>query len=264
MDYQQHISDLLPEFAGVSLGELENAPSMNRVDVKYIVPAVRLPEILFNLKNSFRILEIGNSRLFPYESTYYDTEDFLFFNQHMTGRLERYKVRHRRYVTTDTVFLEVKITTNKKRTVKWRIRTDQQYDLHKDIRSSEFLLKYLPQPVPILGATIKSNFNRMTLTDMNLNERITIDTGLSFSDLNGNSRQLPFVSVIELKKERAGNRSELPWILKKFSVQPHGFSKYCYGASALHDLPRRNLLKSKILLINKIENEHIRYGFTGR
>jgi hypothetical protein len=264
MDHSQIISELLPVFAGVSLEEIENAPSMNRVDIKYIIPATSLPDIMINLKNSFRILEIDNSRSFQYESTYYDTEDFLFYHQHMTGRLERYKVRYRKYLASDTAFLEVKITTNKRRTVKWRIRTDHQHDLQKDVRSSGFLMKYLPQPSPVLGATIKSSFDRVTLTDMSLNERITIDSGLSFSDMNGNNTQLPSISIIELKKERAGNRSELPGILKKFSVQPCGFSKYCYGAATLHDLPRKNLLKSKILLINKIENEHTRYVFAGR
>jgi hypothetical protein len=46
--------------------------------------------------------------------------------------------------------------------------------------------------------------------------------------------------------------------LKKKSIRPSGFSKYCVGLSLLNSDLRRNSLKDKYLLINKIENEYNR------
>jgi|WetSurMetagenome_2_1015567.scaffolds.fasta_scaffold69714_2 hypothetical protein len=258
MGHQEQIADIISLFTPVSLKEINEASLMDRVDVKFIVSADRLPVIFSSIVRNFSVLEIEKTRIFPYESTYFDTDDFLFFNQHMTGKLERFKVRYRKYLTTGTTFLEVKKTTNKKRTVKWRINSDYRTDLHSDAEPSEFIIKHLPKLSLSLKPVIHSKFNRITLAGPNLNERITIDTDLTFSDLDGNEEKLPFISIIELKKERSGFKSDFPGLLRNFSVYPGSFSKYCYGTALLNDLPRKNLLKSKILLINKLKNDYYR------
>ncbi|MCI0522410.1 MAG: VTC domain-containing protein, partial [Bacteroidales bacterium] len=131
----RHILDI---YAPIGLEEIVSVRFMNRVDTKYLFPVSKLPELLENAVDSYHILEIEGRREFNYTTVYFDTPSLLFFNQHVTGRLTRHKVRLRTYDTNGLTFLEVKEKSNKGRTSKTRIRSDED-DPQDDEQSRNFL-----------------------------------------------------------------------------------------------------------------------------
>jgi hypothetical protein len=247
--------ELLSLFVPVSLNEIDSAKLMDRVDIKYILHSSKIQDIMLKMDGAYRVLEINETRQFPYLTTYYDTNDYSFFNQHVTGRPERSKVRFRNYLSTGTTFLEIKKRTINRRTIKWRIEKGLPSDNMLDENSSDFIRKYVPHEPGILSPVIKNTFTRITLVSKEMDERITIDYDLSFSDPHGNRADFPFIGIIELKKEGFSRTSRMTQIMRSDSLHPTSFSKYCIGTSLFYDLPKRNLLKPNMLQINKIRNE---------
>ena len=150
----------------------------------------------------------------------------------------------------------MKKTTNKNRTIKWRFENDLTSDNKCDENAFEFIKEYVPQKSLTLHPVLVCNFKRVTLVGSEINERVTIDYDLSYSDMDGNQVNFPFISIIEMKQQGFSSRSPVVNILKKYSIHPTSFSKYCIGTAIFYDIPRKNILKSKLLLINKIENEY--------
>ncbi len=251
------ITNILGSFEPVSLEEMDNVRLMDRIDTKYVFPAYKVTELLKVMADKYRILEINGHRVFDYETTYLDTPDYLFYNQHVTGRPERSKVRYRKYNSTGITYLEVKRKTRKERTVKWRIR----YILSEEncISSArEFLGKHLSFDSDLLKPVISNSFKRITLVGIKIPERITLDLDLSFSGTNGHKTDMHNIAIAELKSDGAAVRSPFSALVKSLSIYSSGFSKYCTGTAILYDVPRKNSIKPTLLLINKIENE-----FTG-
>ncbi len=247
-----HIVNMLDP---ISLGEMDSVQLMNRVDSKYVMPIWKVPELIKRLNGDYRALEICGLRNLPYTTTYVDSPDHLFFNQHVTGKLERNKVRFRRYETTGTSFLEVKKTTNKKRTIKWRVESDFPENSACDSANYDFIKEYIQHMPHTLQPSLTNRFHRITLVCSEFQERITIDYNISFAKPNGLHINIPSMAILEAKREGWSTNSGVANILKDLSIHPTGFSKYCVGSAILYDLPRKNILKQKLLLINKITNE---------
>lgn len=249
------IKKSLKSFRAVGLDDMINFRLMNRVDTKYLISAEKLPQLMEQMDGAYRILEIDSNRIFSYYTTYFDTCDFMFFNQHVTGKLNRFKVRYRKYETKGLTFLEIKRRIKQNRTVKWRIEHNPDPENKFDQTAIEFLNEHLPEPSLKLQPVLISGFKRMTFVGSVINERITIDHDLYYRDLSGNRVVFPSLAIIEHKRKRFINDSPLIYILKDNNIRSTGFSKYCIGTAAMYELPRKNILKPKFLLINKIENE---------
>ncbi len=248
-------SEALKAFDPIGLSEMDKVGLMNRIDSKYVFSASLIPDLLSALSGFYKVLEISSIRSFSYRTTYLDTDDFLFFRHHVTGKLERNKVRYRQYEATGVTFLEVKRKTNKNRTVKWRIKNSLTENDICDAKAAEFLQKHIPLNSALLKPVTINRFNRITLVGSGMNERVTLDYNLSFSDPAGNIAGLPYIAIAELKRESGAGNSQIARVLKDFSIRTTGFSKYCIGTSLLYNVPGKNIIKSKLLLINKIENE---------
>jgi hypothetical protein len=249
------IKNILDTFNSVRLEEIDKVRLMDRVDTKYIIPADRVPYLLNMMPARYRILEINNRRMSSYSTLYLDTPDHFFFNQHVTGRTERMKVRFRKYDSTGITFLEIKKKTKKGRTVKWRIENSLA-DYTCNESAIEFMNAHVPFNPGELRPVLTNKFKRITLTGFNVPERITIDLDLSFTSIDGRSVELPLISIVELKSDGVASRSPFSRIIKQVSAYPTGFSKYCIGCALLYDLPMKSILKPKILLLNRIENEY--------
>ena len=258
-----HISALLSHFPEISLPELEEYGLMDRIDTKYVFSSSKIPAILNELNGKYRVLEIDSNRVFPYHTTYLDTSEWLFFRQHITARGVRSKVRFRKYELSGKSFLEVKKRTNKLRTLKWRIPKELLPDEANDEEFERFVKKHVSADTPSLHPVLINRFNRITLAGITIRERVTIDFNISFSDPSENGFSMPFIGIIERKSPDYSNRSPLTEALKRNAVYPTGFSKYCLGTASLYNIPRKSLIKPKLLLLNKIENEHNRQFFTG-
>lgn len=250
------LENITGRLAPVGLDEMDSVKLMNRVDTKYVMSAHRLPSLFDGLDGHYRVLETGGTRISPYETCYLDDNCFRLFDQHVIGKPVRYKVRFRTYSSTGSTFLEVKKRTAASRTVKWRISRDTSLAAFSDDEALQFLRGCLPFGPEGLSPVLLNSFKRITLVEKSFRERATIDFDLSFSDMSGKVLRFPFITIIELKREGYGSFSPLAGVLRELSVNPSGFSKYCVGVSVLYNIPRRNLLRDKISVIKKIENEY--------
>ena len=93
------IKEVLDSLVPIGLEEMDSVRLMDRVDTKYVMSVQRIPDLLRSMNGGYMALEINKNRFFSYLTTYLDTDDYLFFNQHVTGKLERNKVRYRKYET---------------------------------------------------------------------------------------------------------------------------------------------------------------------
>lgn len=250
------IENELKRLDPVTLDALYSVRLMNRIEIKYVFTTAKLAELVNLLGKHYQVLEISNMRMLPYSTTYLDTADSLFYNQHVRGEFARHKVRYRKYVATDESFLEIKKKTNKGRTIKWRIE-NQPLSGAFDSRASDFIQKYLPVGSAYIKPALKNRFTRITMAGFEQKERITIDFNLFFSDPETEEViSLPHLAIAELKKEAYSDSSHFKSLIKQLSIYPTGFSKYCIGRALLSDTIKKNTIKPKLLLLNKLENEY--------
>jgi len=253
--YLSEINNVLIPFSSITLEEMDSVKLMNRFDTKYVFSIAKLPSFLKLLTENYRLLEIAGERAFLYNTIYLDTSEYLFYNQHVTGKLSRHKVRYRTYEASGATYLEVKRKTNKNRTIKWRLRNNFDSCLI-DKEASEFIQEHILTNTNNLNPVIRNRFTRSTLAGTETSERITIDYMMDFTDMNGKSIGLPYMAIVELKSETFACHSPFRSAVIKSGIYPVGFSKYCIGNSLLLDVQRKNVLKQRLLLLNKIENEY--------
>lgn len=243
------IETSLSLFRAVSLKELDNVRLMNRIDTKFVCGVSLLPEILNEISDDYSILEIEGKRIMRYRTNYFDTPDFLMYNEHQNGKLNRYKIREREYSDSDAKILEVKFKDNRYRTYKSRIMiSDRQDQFTAD--ELTFLQKNSPFTPGELEPKLINGYNRITLT--NQIERVTIDFNLNFNCPEGNSVSIPALVIFEIKQNKFSLDSHAISILKKHNIRSGGFSKYCIGSMMLYNKLKSNRFKSKIQLLNKL------------
>jgi hypothetical protein len=249
------LKNIVDSFKPVSLEEMDSVKLMDRYDTKYLLPVRRVPELLKMMAVDYRVLEVNSTRISGYNTTYLDTADYSFYTHHITGREGRMKIRFRKYLSTGTTFLEIKKKNKKQKTVKWRIE-NELCDNAFDQAACEFINNHLPFNSAELKPVISNSFKRITFVRFDIPERITLDLDLSFTGPDGRSRELPLVAIAELKSQGLAVRSPFYGLIRSLSFFPVGFSKYCTGLAMLYEVPRKNFLKEKILLLTRIENEY--------
>ena len=241
---------LLNDFQGVSLKELDKVKLLDRQDTKFVFNQIQLPLILEKIKPFYRILEINNDRIFTYDTTYFDTDDFLFYNQHHNENRKRFKVRFRKYSSNNKSFFEIKIKNNKNRTVKKRLMVDEMNEGLGE-KEKNLVSKIIGLPPNQLKTKLNIQFTRLTLADNSFSERLTIDTSLSVK--NGTGRKIFDQLVIsEIKQKKYNPKSNFIQILRTLKVPEMRFSKYCMGILHVNKGIKYNRFKPKLLQINKI------------
>src|SRR5690606_15545601 len=105
---KQQILNVLSQFRGISLEEMDRVKLMNRVDTKFAFRIELLPRLLEDLQGFYDVFEIEGTRLPSYESLYFDDDKFSFYHDHHNGKMSRFKVRFRKYVESNLHFLEIK------------------------------------------------------------------------------------------------------------------------------------------------------------
>lgn len=246
------VNNTIDHYQPISLSDMDAVKLMNRVDTKYVLGLELLPHILEKIRPYYRVLEIERERIFSYNSLYYDTPEDTMYLAHHNGKLNRYKIRFRQYVSSNLCFLEIKYKIKGTRTLKHRtLINDIETSLSE--KSKEYISKYTPFPENKLEPKIHTNFSRITLVSKELTERVTIDLNLHFR-LNGSSEDVGNVVIIELKRDGAVKTSNLIDALNHFGVYPKGFSKYCIGRALLDNKLKQNNFKERLLTINKIND----------
>ena len=98
---------------------------LNRKDTKFVFHYSKLDYLLERLSSTYKLLQVNGINTFTYQNTYFDTEDNLFYNQHHNEKRNRYKVRFRQYSGTDDCYFEIKTKNNKNRTIKKRLKVEE-------------------------------------------------------------------------------------------------------------------------------------------
>lgn len=249
------VEQIVCGFKPISLAEMDEVEFMNRTDTKFLMPSMKLPQLLRMASEHYQVLEIEGMRNFRYRTMYFDTKDFFLYEKHMKGKMNRYKIRHRMYEATGVSFLEIKLKNNKNRTVKWRIKNRLNNGLLDD-NGLAFLAKNIEIDPNELCPMVENQFNRITLVSNKHKERVTIDFNLGFSSPQGATRALPYLAIVELKREGFSCQSPFISLLKQHNIRESGFSKYCIGSALLYDLPNQNQLKPKFLKLNKLKHDN--------
>ncbi|HSG09525.1 MAG TPA: polyphosphate polymerase domain-containing protein [Longimicrobiales bacterium] len=113
-----------------AVSRLSTGHSINRYEVKYFVPTKILPTLVEEMGPYTRPDPNADPVSgYPIFSVYWDTPKLSFYWEKVEGVKNRRKVRFRRYVDNDTVFIEVKERIDRtlhKRRVKWPLRRVMQ------------------------------------------------------------------------------------------------------------------------------------------
>ena len=241
---ERGIDDILSGFVSISLEEMNAIRLINRTDMKYVTTRAGLEKILALVEQEYRVQEIGGAHNLPYYTLYYDTPRQDMFMAHQNGRSTRQKVRIRSYVGSGLSFLEVKSKNNHGRTDKRRVRVATT-GLGEE-GSREFLSRHLFCAPECLDAQLENRFDRITLVNRCMTERLTIDTNLRFHNLRtGNDCSLKDLVIIELKRD-GNTASPVREILRRLRVHPGGFSKYCMGLLLTDASLKRNCFKPRL------------------
>lgn len=244
------LSDILIDFRPISLQEMDEVRLLNRVDSKYVMSKSQFYKTLPQLVNDYKVLTIDSLRSANYKSLYFDTEDFKYYNDHHNGKVNRHKVRTRKYLDSELCFFEIKHKT-KGRTDKKRIRIE---DFNREIegKSHEFLdqiIEYSPDLKPCLW----NSFERVTLVNNERKERLTFDIGLNFS---WDEKDFGFDDIVIAEVKQEINARNIPCrrLFKSMLIREKKISKYCIGMGLLYKNLKTNRFKEKYLMIKKIQN----------
>ena len=245
----KEIASTIHKFKSISLEEMNAVSLMKRTDTKYIIHVNSLAPILDNLQKEYQVLEIESRRIMNYSSVYFDTPKFKFYFDHHNGKVNRTKIRQRKYVDSDLTFLEIKQKNGKGETNKSRIKIPN-FELDFSTTSKKFISETTGQAFD-LQPSLWNNFKRITLVSLKDNERATIDIDLTYS-MNDAEKRYENMVVVEVKQHRFDRKSMLVKTLKKYKYNPYSISKYCIGIVNLYAHLKYNLFKRKLLKINKI------------
>lgn len=253
-DYGKIFATAAQGLSTASLNELNSLNLINRYDFKFLLNIRQINSLVDSLTSYFRILEIDNERVFNYENLYFDTQDNYFYKQHHNGKLNRMKIRVRRYSSSPDNYFEIKIKSNKSRVQKERF-AEPYFDRElEDLQNRTALLKYNINPETLKGKLTVS-YDRMTLVHNSEPVKITLDSNLYYKNCV-NEGDLRGLVVAELKTDIAAGCPIVFAIMKNNGIRQIRLSKYCVGMVLLDPNIKYNRFKNKMLIINKLLSEN--------
>jgi len=254
--YSQEIIRTLGTFDPISLQEMNAVQLMNRVDTKFIIPVKDLATYLELSHEDYFCQDINGVRAAKYDTIYFDTKGLEMYMDHQNGRKKRLKIRKRCYTESQLSFLEIKKKNNKGRTNKVRIRAffEPGFSTNECPPFIESNTKYKTDD---LIAQINVTFNRITLVNKGMTERLTIDYDILFKNLVYNSEgNVPEMCIVEIKQN--GYRpSPFKTLLNEHHIKKQNISKYCLGTVLTNPVAKYNSFKRKIMQISRTLSSNI-------
>ena len=246
---KEQIAHIVNSLEPITLSEMDGVSLMKRTDTKFVIHEKDLIEVLSHIKDEYKVLQINENRLLEYSSLYFDTPTKKFYHDHHNRKVNRTKVRMRKYVESGVCFLEIKQKDGKGKTTKTRTSI-ADFEIELSNNSINFIKETTKQNFD-LQPIIWNNFNRITLVNKTAKERLTIDLNLSFKQKDS-SMDFSNLVIIELKQERFTRTSPVAKQLKSKQINPYSLSKYCIGMISIYSDLKYNRFKKKLIKINKI------------
>ncbi len=225
---------------------MDNVKLLNRTDKKFMLNLLQLENWLLEIKNNYSVLEINGIRLNAYRSYYFDTPDFDLYKAHHNKKLNRLKIRFRSYLESGIHFLEIKLKTNKGRTIKQRM--DVAIPGLITANEENFIRQFYKSTKPLINS-LNIDYHRITLVNKDVSERVTVDLNLTFMD-NSLSETLENIAIVEIKQDNLPAPTRAESALKTMRIKEGFISKYCLGMALLKPV-KQNLFKPKIRKIIK-------------
>lgn len=228
------LQNVLSEFQSHELEETDSLSLMNRFDTKYLLPQDSLPEFLRQLQDDYSVLSINGKRQMRYRNIYYDTPEFVLYNQHHNKRKTRFKVRCRTYLDSATSFLEIKNKNNKDMTDKHRVRVGELQICERIIPSLLQDFGMTPLSFDQLYAQVGVYYERISLQSTRFQERVSVDLALQANPVGSRRNfRLTGLAIVELKQNRLNRESPVYKSMKINHCRPLAFSKYCIACASL-------------------------------
>lgn len=223
---------------------------MSRIDRKYWFHISKLQQILEQTLFEYYILEIDGQRLMDYQTTYFDTPGNSMYLKHHNGKMNRHKIRQRKYVSTNNSFLEVKFKTNKKVTIKTRVET-----VFEKSRFEPAEINFIQHETPYSGDNLQpvlnNKFKRLTLIHKDKLDRCTIDISLAFWNENSTVNVYD-LGIFELKRGHSLKASPIVSILRSLKIRQRGMSKYCTGRALLEPELKQNAFNPRLRFLENV------------
>jgi hypothetical protein len=242
----------LKNFEPVDVNKLEDSLFKKRYEIKYLFSPNLLSSVLNRLTDSYRILNINNHFLQDYESLYFDTQGFRFYLDHQNGKLNRYKVRYRKYPGSDLIFVELKFKNNKSQTKKWRKKINKSR-YHKGViteQETRFINNFCHYEPGDLTSRFTVVYSRLALIHKRETERVTIDLDLSYAG-GCEDKNFKNISIAEVKQETLSHNSSFSRVMREFRVPPVRFSKYCFGIYQFYPVLKYNRFKPRYIYFER-------------
>ncbi len=244
-----NIAEFSKPFQPISLEEMNKVKLLDRLDKKFMFNSCHLADILQRASEHYYILEIDGKRYAGYDTTYFDTPEYEMYTLHHNGKQNRYKVRFRTYVDSGLNFFEVKFKTNKGRTKKSRLQLpERDHSLTGDVAA--LLARKTPYKSDALVPALLVNYNRITLVNKNMTERLTIDFDLNYT-IGDRKAAYPELVIAEVKQDKSGSSPFIDIMLEK-RVKNVSISKYCLGIASLAQNVKTNNFKPKIRYVHQL------------
>jgi hypothetical protein len=225
---------------------MDNVKLLSRTDKKFMLTLKQLESWLMEIKSNYRVLEINDVRINAYKSYYFDTPDFELYKAHHNKKLNRLKIRFRSYLESGIHFLEVKLKTNKGRTIKKRIDVATPGIITPN--EENFISQFYKSSKSLINS-LNIDYHRITLVNKEAPERVTVDLNLTFVD-GAVSRTLENIAIVEIKQDNLPVATKAESVLKSMRIKEGFISKYCLGMALLKPV-KQNLFKPKIRKIVK-------------
>lgn len=223
----------LSGFSAMSLTELNATASyLKRIDRKFLMTEKKFLEILGDLSQDFKALEIDNKRVFLYDNVYMDTNDYLFYNQHQNKLESRTKVRTRHYTDAgDLAFFEYK---QKEDGVTKKFRYQFPAEEHGTMtkwkkRFFDWVFQSMySEKAPEISPAMRTKYNRLTLVSNTGEERLTIDFNISVKDLrNKKAKNITLENLVIIESKSLSDNCKSLDIIKSHGIDQAGScSKY--------------------------------------
>jgi len=253
----QKLQPIINGMTTISLQDMSAVKMMNRIDTKFLLNKGQLLEAFAMLQNDYKVQTIGGEAIAPYHTLYFDTEDVEMYTMHHNRKLTRQKLRVRTYRQNNTTFFELKDKNNRGKTKKTRIPVaPENFDNCLALpQVSTFIAESTLYSADCLMPHVENFFNRITLANNALTERVTIDSDIHFVNRhtgisNADMSDLVIVEVKQNPELRAS--SVLMNTFRQLHIQPKRVSKYCLGTVLTNPDAKYNRYKEKIRYIEKI------------
>ena len=223
----------LSGFSPMTLTELNATASyLKRIDRKFLMTEKQFLEILWDLSQDFKALEIDGKRVFLYDNVYMDTDEYLFYNQHQNKLESRTKVRTRHYTDAwDLAFFEYKQKENGI-TKKFRYQFPAQEHGTMTKGKKRFFdwvfQSMYNEKTPDISPAMRTKYNRLTLVSSTGEERLTIDFNISVKDLrNEKAKNIKLENLVIIESKSLSDNCKSIEIIESHGIERAGScSKY--------------------------------------